>query len=68
MADELNKDISEDEAASYEALRDDLEVVIKAMQAHMGRFPTKDEVVTFLFAETDREREDILSRGIRNGS
>lgn len=67
MAAELNKDIPEDEAASYEALRDDLEVIIKEMQAQMGRFPTQEEVVTFLFSDSNTQ-EDILSNGLSNGS
>lgn len=67
MAAELSRDIPEDEAASLDALKDDLEVIIKEMQAQMGRFPTQEEVVMFVFS-SGKEREDILNKGLPNGS
>lgn len=66
MAAELNKDISEEDAESYKKLEDDLEVVIKEMQAQMGRFPTRDEVVNFVWGDS-QARDDILNKGLSDG-
>lgn len=62
MADE---DLSEDEY--YEKMVSDLEDIITEMKSHMGRFPSTDEVLGFVWG-SDSERDDILRKGSVGGS
>lgn len=52
--------VSSDEEKEYEEMTQEVEGLINLMHSHMGRFPTQDEVVRFIFAD-EAERETILS-------
>lgn len=56
-----DQDSQEDARASFEDLREDLQLIIAALREKIGRMPTQDEVLAFLFADTDEEREHILA-------
>lgn len=58
MADQASQ---EEVRESFEELRDDLQLVIAALRKEIGRMPTEDEVLAFLFSNTDEEREHILA-------
>lgn len=51
--------MSSDEEKEYEEMTQEVEGLINLMHSHMGRFPTQDEVVQFIFADSV-EREKIL--------
>lgn len=45
---------------SFSELQDDLHLVIAGMREKIGRLPTEDEVLSFLFAEDDAARQKVL--------
>ena len=51
--------VSSDEEKEYEEMTQEVEGLINLMHSHMGRFPTQEEVVQFIFAD-EAEREKIL--------
>lgn len=59
MNDEAEDDFSD--------LQESLEEVIKEMYSQMGRFPTQDEVVGFVWG-SDSEKTDILEGRFKSGS
>lgn len=45
---------------SFREMQDDLHLVIAAMREKIGRLPTQDEVLDFVFAEDDDSRQKVL--------
>lgn len=60
----MNEEMSDEEF--YEELKKSLTDTIEEMKVQMGRFPTEDEVISFVWG-TDAEREDILKKGSVHG-
>ena len=44
---------------SFREMQDDLHLVIAAMREKIGRLPTQDEVLDFVFAEADESRQKV---------
>lgn len=59
--------MSDDPEVDFADLQETLEEVIKEMQSQMGRFPTQDEVVGFVWG-SDSEKTDILEGRFKSGS
>ena len=45
---------------SFREMQDDLHLVIASMREKIGRLPTQDEVLDFVFAEDDDSRQKVL--------
>ena len=63
----MSNEIEESNERSFEELQKDLEEVINEMHSQMGRFPTQDEVVGFVWG-SDSEKTDLLEGRFKSGS